>query len=114
MWCVQVGSKKVGVLQMNSPPVNALSAGLRVDFEKHLATLAADASVDAIVVRGANGAFCAGADIAEFASGARGPSLIKICADMESCAKPVVAFVDGVALGGGLEVALGCHFRVVQ
>jgi 3-hydroxyacyl-CoA dehydrogenase len=66
-----------------------------------------------VVITGANNQFCAGADITEFASGEPGPSLVDICAQMEESAKPIVAAIDGVALGGGLEVALGCHYRLV-
>jgi len=104
----------IAVLTMDNVPVNALSAGVRTGLEERLKEALADTSVQAVVVTGAHGAFCAGADISEFATGMAGPPLPLVIAGLEASAKPVVAAIDGVTLGGGCEVALGCHFRVAS
>eukprot|EP00931_Biecheleriopsis_adriatica_P005077 TRINITY_DN10663_c0_g1_i1.p1 TRINITY_DN10663_c0_g1~~TRINITY_DN10663_c0_g1_i1.p1 ORF type:complete len:685 (+),score=165.52 TRINITY_DN10663_c0_g1_i1:162-2216(+) len=99
---------------MDNAPVNALSAGVRTGLDERLKEALGDAEVKAIVVTGAHKAFCAGADISEFASGMEGPPLPVVIAAMEASEKPVVAAIDGVSLGGGCEVALGCHWRVAS
>jgi len=104
----------VALLTMNNPPVNPLSAGLREGLDTRMQEVLADNEVKAIVVTGANGAFSAGADISEFSTGIDGPPLPVVCQMLEDSPKPVVAAVDGVSLGGGLEVALGCHFRIAS
>jgi len=104
----------VAVLTMTNAPVNALSAGVRVGLEEKIEQASKDASVKAIVVTGAGNAFCAGADISEFSSGMEGPPLPVVIGVMEKSDKPVVAAIDGVALGGGCEVALGCHYRIAS
>jgi len=104
----------IAVFTMDNVPVNALSAGVRTGLEERLKEALADTSVQAVVVTGAHGAFCAGADISEFATGMAGPPLPLVIAGLEASAKPVVAAIDGVTLGGGCEVALGCHFRVAS
>ncbi|CAJ1383251.1 unnamed protein product [Effrenium voratum] len=104
----------VAVLTMDNKPVNALSAGVRVGLEKQLQELTADSSVKAAVLSGGPGVFCGGADISEFATGVEGPSLTDIIAAIENSEKPVVAAIDGVSLGGGYEVALGCHWRLAS
>mmetsp|Transcript_22961 Transcript_22961/g.55612 ORF Transcript_22961/g.55612 Transcript_22961/m.55612 type:complete len:700 (-) Transcript_22961:105-2204(-) len=106
--------KTVALLTMDNPPVNPLSAGVRAGLDEHTKAALADAAVSAIVVNGANGAFCAGADISEFSGGMKGPSLLDVIAALEASPKPVVAAIDGVSLGGGLEVALGCHWRLAS
>jgi len=104
----------VAVLTMDNPPMNPLSAGVRDGLDTHLKSALADATVGAIVVTGANGTFCAGADISEFAGGMKGASLVDVIDGLEASTKPVVAAVDGVSLGGGMEVALGCHWRLAS
>lgn len=104
----------VAVLTMDSAPVNALSDGVRTGLTEHLKAALADDSVKAIVVTGAHGSFSAGADISEFASGIQGPPLPMVCNELEASTKPVVAAIDGVSLGGGCEVALGCHYRLAS
>ncbi|KAJ9441831.1 Glyoxysomal fatty acid beta-oxidation multifunctional protein MFP-a [Diplonema papillatum] len=104
--------KKVAVLTMDNPPANPLSLGIRMGFDKHLKEVMADSSIAAVVVTGAHKNFCAGADISEFSGGMRGPSLPELISRMETASKPVVAAIDGVALGGGCEVSLGCHWRL--
>lgn len=104
----------VAVLTMDHAPVNALSAGVRAGLAAHINSAAADGEVQAVVVTGAHGVFCAGADISEFSKGMEGPPLPMVIAALEACTKPVVAAVDGVSLGGGCEVALGCHYRLAS
>jgi 3-hydroxyacyl-CoA dehydrogenase len=103
----------VAVLRMSNPPVNALGHGLRVDLEKCLNEANADPAVKAIVLTGTGRFFSAGADITEFATGMKEPFLQPQIARIENGEKPVVAAINGTALGGGLELALGCHYRVV-
>eukprot|EP00913_Durusdinium_trenchii_P005740 g5354.t1 len=95
-------------------PVNALSQGVRVGLDQYFKEVAADSEVKAVVLTGAHGVFCGGADISEFATGVEGPMLGEVIAAMEASEKPVVAAIDGVALGGGYEVALGCHYRLAS
>jgi 3-hydroxyacyl-CoA dehydrogenase len=103
----------VAVLRMNNPPVNALGHALRVDLEKCLTEANADPAVKAIVLTGTGRFFSAGADITEFATGMKEPFLQPQITRIEQGDKPVVAAINGTALGGGLELALGCHYRVV-
>jgi 3-hydroxyacyl-CoA dehydrogenase len=103
----------VAVLRMNNPPVNALGHGLRVDLEKCLNEAQADPQVKAIVLTGTGRFFSAGADITEFSTAMKEPFLPPLITRMEAGEKPVVAAINGTALGGGLELALGCHYRVV-
>ncbi|KAE8580380.1 hypothetical protein XENTR_v10024406 [Xenopus tropicalis] len=108
-------SHTVAVIKINNPPVNALSTPVCQALIKELAEVKKDPSVEAIVLCGANGKFSAGADIREFSSAARRTvSLEDINAEIESTTKPVVAAIEGVALGGGLELALSCHYRVAH
>eukprot|EP01064_Diplonema_japonicum_P021866 TRINITY_DN3144_c0_g2_i1.p1 TRINITY_DN3144_c0_g2~~TRINITY_DN3144_c0_g2_i1.p1 ORF type:complete len:733 (+),score=186.80 TRINITY_DN3144_c0_g2_i1:86-2200(+) len=106
------GGKKVAILTMDNPPMNPLSAGIRIGLDQHVKACLADSSVHAMVVTGKGKAFCAGADIAEFSGGMKGPNLVELLGRMEKSTKPVVAAIDGVALGGGCEVSLSCHYRI--
>ena len=103
----------IAVLTLNSPPVNALSAPVRDGLHKGFRQAMEDAAVRAIVLTCAGRTFIAGADIAELGSGGpQGASLLDVQNMMEASQKPVVAAIHGTALGGGLEVALCCHYRV--
>ncbi len=104
---------RVAVITLNSPPVNGLSQPLRAEIEAGLHKAKADDAIDAVVIIGAGKMFCGGADIKEFASGEiTEPDLNVVCAFMEAMGKPVVAAIHGHALGGGMELALGCHHRI--
>jgi 3-hydroxyacyl-CoA dehydrogenase len=104
----------VAVLTMSNPPVNALSLAVRTGVMEGLERAAADTAVSAIVLTGAGGCFSGGADIKEIASGAAltAPTLRDLQSRMEALHKPLVAAIEGNCLGGGLELALTCHWRV--
>jgi len=102
----------IAVLTVDNPPVNALSVAVRQGIIEAIERAVADKAVAAIVLIGKGKTFIAGADIREFGKPAQPPRLTAAIAAIEASPKPVVAAIDGVALGGGLEVALGCHFRI--
>lgn len=97
---------------VNSPPVNALGHAVRAGLAEAIEGALRQPEVSAIVLRCAGRTFFAGADISEFGKPPRGPVLPDLCDLIERSAKPVVAAVHGTALGGGLEVALACHYRI--
>ena len=104
----------VAVLHMDRPPVNSLGYELRAGIADALDRANADASVAIIVLTGTARAFSAGADVTEFgtAKAGREPNLRVVIGLLENSAKPVVGAIAGQCLGGGLELAMGCHFRV--
>jgi 3-hydroxyacyl-CoA dehydrogenase len=104
----------VAVVTIDNPPVNALSFHVREPLMQALVELRDDPSVAAIVIACAGRTFVAGADITEFGKPMQQPELRAIIATLETIAKPTVAAIHGTALGGGLELALGCHFRVAD
>ena len=104
---------QIGVIVIDNPPVNALARGVRRGLQDALAVAKADAAIEAVVLQCAGRTFVAGADITEFNSGnISDPDLNDVIAAIESLGKPVVAAIHGTALGGGFELALGCHYRV--
>ena len=102
----------VAVITLNNPPVNALSQGVRQGLREGLAQALADEAVKALVIICSGRTFIAGADITEFTSGPSEPQLHGVLAAMDDAVKPIVAAIHGTALGGGLETALCCHYRV--
>ena len=104
----------VRVVTIDNPPVNAISAAVRTQLYDAMQAIAADGQVKGVVITGAGRSFIAGADIREFGHppdpDARG--LTETIHAVEDCGKPVVAAINGACAGGGLEIALGCHYRV--
>ena len=103
----------IALMTIDNPPVNPLSSGVRQGLSDGVNAALADDNVKAIVLTGAGRAFIAGADISEFGGKAEGPSLHDCLTTMENSAKPIIAAINGTAFGGGLEVALCCHYRVI-
>ncbi|MGR4869864.1 3-hydroxyacyl-CoA dehydrogenase NAD-binding domain-containing protein [Variovorax sp. LARHSF232] len=104
----------VAVITLNNPPVNGLGHATRLGITEGLAKAQADAAVKAVVITGAGKAFSGGADIKEFGSpkALAEPNLLSVILAVEATTKPVVAAIHTVCMGGGLELALGCHYRV--
>lgn len=103
---------KVLLVTIDHAPVNALSADVRRGLLAAIEAADADKAVEAVLIVGAGRNFIAGADIREFGKPPVPPSLPDVCNRIEACTKPVVAAIHGAALGGGLEVALGAHYRL--
>ena len=107
----------VAVITIDNPPVNALSPGVPEGIRAQIAAAAADPTVRAVVVIGGGRTFIAGADIREFGKVVSGEkprgSLLPLLLDIENCPKPVVMAIHGTAFGGGLEVAMAGHYRVI-
>ena len=105
---------EIAVITLDNPPVNGLGYATRVAFVAAMAQALAENAVQAIVITGAGKAFSGGADIKEFGSpkAFQEPHLLSLISLLESSPKPVVAALHSVAMGGGLELALGCHYRI--
>jgi len=101
----------VGVVTVDNPPVNAISNAVRIGIIARLAEAKADSGIAAVVLACAGRTFMAGADITEFGK-FKSPGTSDVIAAVETLGKPTVAALHGTPLGGGLEIALGCHFRV--
>ena len=104
----------VAVITLNNPPVNGMGYDTRLAVVKGVAQAVADPAVKAIVITGHGKAFSGGADIREFGTpkAIQEPNLLSVIALMENCSKPVVAAMHTLVMGGGLELALGCHYRI--
>jgi 3-hydroxyacyl-CoA dehydrogenase len=104
----------VAVITLNNPPVNGLGYDTRKGITDGLERAENDAAVKAVVITGAGKAFSGGADIREFGSprATQEPNLLSVIKMAENTSKPVVAAIHSVCMGGGLELALGCHYRV--
>ena len=105
---------EIAIATIDNPPVNALGQKLRADLARVIAEAGADPAVAAIVIAAAGRTFIAGADISEFGKPPVAPLLPDLLDAIEACPKPVVAAIQGAALGGGLEVALACRGRVAS
>jgi 3-hydroxyacyl-CoA dehydrogenase len=103
---------EVGIIWVNNPPVNAISVGVRAAIIDGVAKLAQDSEIKIGVLACEGRTFMAGADITEFGKPPLSPGLHEAINAVESSVKPIVAAIHGTAFGGGLEVALGCHYRV--
>ncbi len=102
----------IAVLTVDNPPVNPLSDGVRTGLFESITKAEEDDSVEGVVLTGKGRAFIAGADISEFGGNSDGIGLNEVFNKLEFCKKPLVAAINGIALGGGLETALCCNYRI--
>ncbi|GGO81880.1 3-hydroxyacyl-CoA dehydrogenase [Marinobacterium nitratireducens] len=102
----------IALISVNNPPVNSLSHPVRSGLAEAFSAADRDTEVEAIVLRCEGRTFIAGADITEFGKPMKAPSLPDVLSLMDSVGKPIVAALHGTALGGGLETALSCHYRI--
>ncbi len=105
-------SNNIALITIKNPPVNGLSTRVRKALTTHLDTISEDENLAAVIITGADRMFSAGADITEFGNTSLEPHLSDVITTIENFTRPVIAAIHGVAAGGGLEIALGCHYRV--
>ena len=106
--------ENIGIITVNNPPVNALSQAVRAGLSDCLKEALNDSSAEAIIVTGGGRTFMAGADISEFGKPTMSPDLNSVIFEYEDSSKPTIAALHGTPLGGGLEVSMGCHYRVAN
>jgi 3-hydroxyacyl-CoA dehydrogenase len=113
MSLVQIHRERdIAIISVNNPPVNALGQAVRQALRDAVASLAVDGTVGAIILSAEGRTFMAGADIREFGTPPQPPSLRELHDEMDRCGKPIVAALHGNVLGGGLETAMACHYRI--
>ena len=105
-------SGNIAILEVDNPPVNPLSSGVRAGLFDNIAKANNDDSIEGIILTGAGRSFIAGADISEFGQKSDGPDFHTALREVEFSKKPVLAAINGTALGGGLETALVCNYRM--
>ncbi len=105
---------KVAVIAIDNPPVNAVSRAVREGLIDALQRAESDPAIEAVVIGCTGRTFIAGADIREFGQPPQAPLLPEVVERIEACTKPVIAALHGTALGGGMEIALGCHYRIAR
>ena len=106
--------QNIAILKILNPPVNALSHSVRLNLMSALKDAENNESVSAIIVMGEGNTFPAGADITEFGTPPKNPILPLVCDKIEQLNKPVISAMHGTPLGGGLEIALSCHYRLAH
>ena len=106
--------ENIGIITVNNPPVNALSQAVRAGLSDCLKEAINDSSAEAVIVTGGGRTFMAGADISEFGKPTMSPDLNSVIFEYEDSDKPTIAALHGTPLGGGLEVSMGCHYRVAD
>jgi 3-hydroxyacyl-CoA dehydrogenase len=105
-------NENIAILEVDNPPVNPLSSGVRAGLSEYITKANNDESIEGIILTGAGRSFIAGADISEFGQKPDGPDLHTTLKEIEFSKKPVLAAINGTALGGGLETALVCNYRM--
>ena len=106
--------ENIGIITVNNPPVNALSQAVRAGLSDCLKEALNDSAAEAVIVTGGGRTFMAGADISEFGKPTMSPDLNSVIFEYEDSGKPTIAALHGTPLGGGLEVSMGCHYRVAS
>ena len=104
----------IGVAEIDNPPVNAINCAVRVGLAEALDHAVSDPGVKVLLIVSAGRIFLAGADITEFGAATGGPTLQGLEASLEAAPLPIVAAIQGLALGGGLELAMSCHYRIAS
>ncbi|MBR7798570.1 3-hydroxyacyl-CoA dehydrogenase NAD-binding domain-containing protein [Undibacterium fentianense] len=104
----------IAIIYLNNPPVNGLGHATRSEISSHLRTVEFDSNIHAVILTGVGKAFSGGADIKEFGTDKTfaEPSLPNLLEQLDTYKKPIIAAINGVCMGGGLELALACHYRV--